>query len=129
LPGGVVRVYARDSHGQPQFVGEDRIGHTNGGSDIALRIGDAFDVTVIPTLVQTTKINKRTTEYQMSYLVRNARADAVVLTLRQVGLWRLNEIKAESIKGRRSDANSLAWDIPVAANGESTLTFTVRQGW
>ncbi|HEU4593051.1 MAG TPA: DUF4139 domain-containing protein [Steroidobacteraceae bacterium] len=129
LPGGVVRVYARDSKGQPQFIGEDRIGHTSAGSDIALRIGDAFDVTITPTLVQTTKVNKRTTDYQMSYLVRNARPEAVTLTLRQVGLWRLNEIRAESLKGRRTDSNSFAWDIPVAANGESTLTFTLRQGW
>lgn len=129
LPGGVVRVYARDSKGQPQFIGEDRIGHTSAGSDIALRIGDAFDVTVTPTLVQTTKVNKRTTDYQMSYLVRNARAQPVTLTLRQIGLWRINEIRAESLEGRRTDANGLAWDIPVAANGESTLTFTLRQGW
>ena len=129
LPGGVVRVYARDLKGQPQFIGEDRIGHTSAGSDIALRIGDAFDVTITPTLVQTTKVNKRTTDYQMSYLVRNARPEAVTLTLRQVGLWRLNEIRAESLKGRRTDSNSFAWDIPVAANGESTLTFTLRQGW
>lgn len=129
LPTGVVRVYARDSKGQPQFIGEDRIPHTSAGSDIALRIGDAFDVTVTPTLEQTTRINKRSTEYQMSYLVRNARAEPVTLTLRQIGLWRVNEIRAESLKGRRTDANSFAWDIPVAGNGESTLKFTLRQGW
>jgi len=34
------------------------------GSEVALRIGDAFDVTITPTLVQSTKINKRTTDYQ-----------------------------------------------------------------
>jgi hypothetical protein len=129
LPAGVVRVYARDARGQPQFIGEDHIGHTSAGSDIALRIGDAFDVTVTPTLVQTTKVNKRTTEYQMSYLARNARAQPVTLTLRQLGLWRVNDIRAESIKGRRTDADSFAWDIPVPANGETTLTFTLRQGW
>jgi hypothetical protein len=61
--------------------------------------------------------------------VRNARAEAVTLTLRQAGLWRVNEIRAESLKGRRTDSNSFAWDIPVAANGESALTFTLRQGW
>lgn len=129
LPAGIVRVYARDARGQPQFIGEDRIGHSSAGSDIALRIGDAFDVTVTPTLLQTTRINKRSSEYQMSYLVRNARAEPIVLTLRQVGLWRFNEIRAESIKGRRTDGHSFAWDIPVPANGESTLTFTARQGW
>ena len=129
LPAGVVRVYARDARGQPQFIGEDHIGHTSAGSDIALRIGDAFDVTVTPTLVQTTKVNKRTTEYQMSYLARNARAQPVTLTLRQLGLWRVNDIRAESIKGRRTAAASFAWDIPGPANGQTTLTYTLRQGW
>ena len=129
MPSGVVRVYARDSRGQPQFIGEDRIGHTSAGSEVALRIGDAFDVTITPTLVQSTKINKRTTDYQMSYLVRNAKSAPVVLTLRQDELWRVNEVRAESIKGRRTDADSFAWDVPVAANGETTLTFTLRQGW
>jgi hypothetical protein len=129
LPAGVVRVYARDSHAQPQFIGEDHIGHTSAGSDVALRIGDAFDVTITPTLTQTTRINKRLGDYQMSYLVRNARSTPLVLTLRQDELWRLNEIRTESLKGRRTDADSFAWDIPVPANGETTLTFTVRQGW
>ena len=129
LPAGVVRVYARDSKGQPQFIGEDHVGHTSAGSDIALRIGDAFDVTVTPTLVQTTKVNKRSTDYQMSYLLRNARDAGVTLTLRQIGLWRVNEVRTESMKGRRTDADSFAWDVPVPANGEATLTFTLRQGW
>jgi len=129
LPAGVARVYARDSRGQPQFVGEDLLGHTSAGSDIALRIGDAFDVTVTPTVLQTTKVNKRVTEYQLSYLVRNARAEPVTLTVRQDGLMRVNEVRAESIVGRRTDADSFAWDIPVPANGENTLTFTLRQGW
>lgn len=129
LPAGVARIYARDSRGQPQFVGEDLLGHTSAGSDIALRIGDAFDVTVTPTVLQTTKVNKRTTEYQLSYLVRNARAEPITLTLRQDQLLRVNEVRNESIPGRRTDADSFAWEIPVAANGETTLTFTLRQGW
>ena len=129
LPAGVARIYARDMRGQPQFVGEDLLGHTSAGSDIALRIGDAFDVTVTPTVLQTTKVNRRTTEYQVSYLVRNARAEPITLTLRQDELSRINEVRAESIKGRRTDADSFAWEIPVPANGENTLVFTLRQGW
>ena len=65
----------------------------------------------------------------MNYLVRNARNQPVLITLRQDDLWRVNQVQAESIKGRRTDADSFAWDVPVAANGESTLTFTLRQGW
>jgi hypothetical protein len=129
LPSGVVRVYTRDARGQPQFVGEDRIGHTSAGSDLALKIGDAFDVTIQPTLRQTTRASRRATDYAMSYLVRNARSEAITVTIRQDSLWRFNEVIAESIQGRRTDADSFAWDVAVPANGETELTFTIRQSW
>jgi len=129
LPSGVVRVYARDARGQPQFVGEDRIGHTSAGSDLALKIGDAFDVTIQPTLRQTTRASRRATDYDMSYVVRNARSQPITVTIRQDSLWRFNEVIAESIQGRRTDADSFAWEVEVPANGETELTFTVRQSW
>ena len=129
LPSGVVRVYARDARGQPQFVGEDRIGHTSAGSDLALKIGDAFDVTIQPTLRQTTRASRRATDYDMAYLVRNARTSPITVTIRQDALWRFNEVVAQSIEGRRTDADSFAWDVPLPANGETELTFTVRQSW
>jgi hypothetical protein len=110
-------------------VGEDHIGHTSAGSELALKIGDAFDVSVQPTLVATRQLTRRSYEYDMSYLLRNARPAPVVVTLRQDGLWRQNEVLKESAKGRRSDADSFAWDITVPANGESRLTFTIRHGW
>jgi hypothetical protein len=129
LPSGVVRVYARDARGQPQFVGEDRIGHTSAGSDLALKIGDAFDVTVQPTLRQTTRASRRATDYAMSYVVRNARSEPITVTIRQDSLWRFNEVVVQSIEGRRTDADSFAWDVPVPANGETELVFTIRQSW
>ena len=129
LPSGVVRVYARDARGQPQFVGEDRIGHTSAGSDLALKIGDAFDVTIQPTLRQTTRASRRATDYDMSYLVRNARSQPITVTIRQDNLWRFNEVVTESLGGRRTDADSFAWDVPVPANGEAELTFTMRQSF
>ncbi len=129
LPGGVVRVYARDTQGQPQFVGEDHIGHTSAGSELALKIGDAFDVTMQPTLQSTRRVNSRRSEYTMKYLVRNARGTPITVTVRQLELWRFNEVMQESIKGRRTDADSFAWDVPVAANAETELTVTVAQWW
>ena len=65
----------------------------------------------------------------MAYVVRNARATPVTVTIRQDNLWRYNEVRAESIEGRRTDADSFAWDVPVPANGEAELTFTIRQSW
>lgn len=52
LPAGTVRVYMRDTRGQAQFVGESGIPHTPGGSTLALRTGDAFDVKVQPVVEQ-----------------------------------------------------------------------------
>lgn len=128
LPGGIARVYARDARGQPQFVGEDFIGHTSAGSEVSLKIGDAFDVTIEPILRATANGPRGTIDYQMSYMVRNARAEAVTVTIRQDNLRRVNEIRAESIPGRRTDADSFAWDVPVPANGETELSITLRQG-
>jgi hypothetical protein len=65
----------------------------------------------------------------MSYLVRNARSSASTVTIRQYGLWRENSVTKESIAGRRIDSSSFAWDVPVPANGETTLTFTLSNGW
>jgi hypothetical protein len=52
LPAGTVRVYVRDARGQSQFIGESAIPHTPGGSALALKTGDAFDVKVQPVLVK-----------------------------------------------------------------------------
>lgn len=51
LPAGTVRVYVRDARGQAQFIGESGIPHTPGGSSLALKTGDAFDVKVQPIVV------------------------------------------------------------------------------
>ncbi|HEU4619656.1 MAG TPA: DUF4139 domain-containing protein [Gammaproteobacteria bacterium] len=128
LPAGVVRVYARDARGAPQFVGEDQIGHTSAGSELAIKIGDAFDVTVQPTLRQTTRVSRRDTDYAMSYALHNARTSPVTVTIRQQGLPRFNEVREQSIEGRRTSATSFAWDVPVPANGDAELAFTIRQG-
>lgn len=50
LPAGTVRVYIRDTRGQAQFIGESTIPHTPGGSNLALRTGDAFDIKVQPVV-------------------------------------------------------------------------------
>ena len=46
LPAGTVRFYQRDRAGNPQFIGENGIGHTPMGSELTLSTGDAFDIYV-----------------------------------------------------------------------------------
>jgi hypothetical protein len=129
LPAGMVRVYVRDSDGKPRFVGENRIEHIPQGSQISVKTGDAFDVTVQPTVVRQNRAGFWRSQYEMEYLVRNARSQPVTLEIRQGGLWREGKVLAESIKSTRPDAYTLQWSVPVAANGETKLTFTVETGW
>ncbi len=130
LPAGVIRIYQRDADGDAKFVGENQLGHTPQGSELAVRIGDAFDVTVQPTLVATEAAGKRRTRYTMSYKVHNARGTPVTVELRQAGLWGRNAtVLKESLPSRRVDAATVGWSVPVAANGETILTAQVETGW
>ncbi|SFK60787.1 DUF4139 domain-containing protein [Caulobacter sp. UNC279MFTsu5.1] len=129
LPAGVMRVYVRDKAGDPKFIGENAIDHTPAGSELSIKTGDAFDVTSQGTLVGDEKVSKTRSRYTMKYLIRNARPEPVTVELRQGGLWRDGEVKAESLKSRRIDARTVGWSVPTPANGETTLTFTVETGW
>jgi hypothetical protein len=129
LPAGMVRVYVRDTDGKPRFIGENRIGHIPQGSEVSVKTGDAFDVTVKPTLVSQERAGLWRSRYSMEYVVSNARGEPVTLDIRQAGLWREGKVLEESIKSTRPDAYTLQWSVPVAANGETTLTFTVETGW
>jgi hypothetical protein len=113
LPAGTVRVYMRDSRGQAQFIGESDIPHTPGGSNLALRTGDAFDVKVQPIMDKRdtitldewekfarwkitysdgrteTAVGERPKTYyrtQMRYIVTNARPVPVTVDIIQGGL-------------------------------------------
>lgn len=128
MPAGIVRVYMRDAKGEAKFVGENNVDHSPAGSDVSVKIGEAFDVTVQPTVVSSEKISRWRTRYAMSYLFRNAQAKPVNVELRQGGLWRDAEVEKESLKSRQIDAHTVGWTVPVPANGETVLTFTVDAG-
>ncbi len=124
LPAGVVRFYLKDARGQAQFIGEHAIGHTPMGSKLALSTGDAFDVKIKPVVELRTKINDRRWQTKMSYTVSNALAKPVTVQIVQGGLWGDTKVAAESLKSERRDADSVAWNVTVPANGKTVVTAT-----
>ncbi|WAT18037.1 DUF4139 domain-containing protein [Aurantiacibacter sp. MUD11] len=115
LPAGTVRFYQRDAEGNPQFIGENGIGHTPMGSTLSLRTGDAFDIYTqaeIETreriqpgefarsaqyrvyedgeLVRTIEVDRAVTYYRttMRYTLTNAKPEPVEVELTQRGLNR-----------------------------------------
>ena len=126
LPKGTIRVYMRDAVGEAKFLGENGIDHSPAGSEVAVQIGEAFDVTGQGTLVSSELTsNRKKTRYAMSYTFRNAKPVPVTVEFRQGGLWHDPDVEHESLKSRRIDAETLGWSVPVAAGGETVLTFTV----
>ncbi|MDH7638388.1 DUF4139 domain-containing protein [Sphingomonas oryzagri] len=127
LPAGTVRVYMRDARGQPQFIGENRIDHTPQGSDLVIRTGDAFDVKVQPAVIERTRLSSDRWRTAMRYTVTNAKDRPVTVELVQDGVpwwWNDTRITAESLKSERRDASTSVWQVPVPANGTTTVTAT-----
>lgn len=151
LPAGTVRVYMRDTRGQPQFVGENSIGHTPMGSSVDLGIGTAFDVKVQPVVegrdhlstdeweksaswritqggaARVTTVEHGVTLWRtrMSYRITNAKPVPVVVEVAQDGLdngWHDTRVSAESVKGEQQGADTRLWHVSVPAHGEVTLT-------
>ncbi|WP_240330717.1 DUF4139 domain-containing protein [Sphingorhabdus sp. Alg239-R122] len=89
LPAGTVRVYMRDQRGQAQFIGENRISHTPGGSDLALKTGEAFDVKVQPIMVSRDKISPGEWETTARYRISSSDGGSETVTVeRQKNFWR-----------------------------------------
>lgn len=124
LPAGTIRVYMRDARGDPQFIGENSIGHTPMGSNMSLRTGDAFDVKVQTTVVSRTRKGDSRWVTKMKYVVTNARPEAVTVLVAQNGLYGDVRISDESLKGERVSADRVEWQVPVNANGKAELTAT-----
>ncbi|MBT9596708.1 MAG: DUF4139 domain-containing protein [Vitreoscilla sp.] len=129
LPKGVVRVYKRDSAGNAQFVGEDRIDHTPKNEKLRLHLGDAFDVTADK---KQTDFRRRDPNNKASYamesayemVIRNAKTEAVTVTVREPvpGEWTMLE---ESQRHTKVAAGTAEWRVSVPAGGSSTLRYRV----
>ena len=124
LPAGIMRVYQRDARGNPQFVGEHRIGHTPMGSDIGLATGQAFDVKVRPIVEERTRLSSNRWRTRMRYELSNAGPRPVTVDLIQSGLWGDTRIVDQSMKSERVSADDARWRVTVPANGQATVTAT-----
>jgi len=124
LPAGIIRVYQRDARGNPQFVGEHRIGHTPMGSEIGLATGQAFDIKVRSIVEERTRMSSGRWRTRMRYTLTNASPKPVTVDLFQGGLWGDTRIVDESLKSDRLSADETRWRVAVPANGEASVTAT-----
>jgi hypothetical protein len=121
---GTVRVFEEDREGKLQFIGEDLRDHTPKDEIISLFIGQAFDIVGERTQMD---FNKSANWYVYEWAVnlRNHKDADIVVTVveRTSGDW---EITDENYNHTKVSNNEIEWRVPVKANGESTLTYTIR---
>ena len=130
LPAGTLRVYEEDAEGTSRFVGEDVLTHVPAGSQLAVRIGEAFDVRVQPTVVEDKAISRRVRDVSMRYRVTNAAPEPRTVRIRQGvsrGSWVDYEVLSESEAHSRPDAHAYLWEVEVPAEGEAVLEFALRE--
>ncbi len=129
MPKGVVRVYKKDSAGNAQFVGEDRIDHTPKNETVRLKLGEAFDVTADK---KQTDFKRREPTNRASYVfesayeivLRNAKKEAATVVVREPvpGDWTMLE---QSQPHTKVAAGTAEWKVRVPAEGSTTLRYRV----
>jgi hypothetical protein len=126
LPAGRARVYLEDAAGLPQLVGEDNLPHTPPGGALRLTLGRAFDVEADRTQTDFKAVASGRYDLEVAFRieVRNGGARAATVTLREPipGDWKLLE---STTSGRKSDAHTLEFDLPVPPGGSASVAYRV----
>ena len=128
MPAGNVRVYQKDSKGGVLFIGEDRIGHTPKDETVTIHIGNAFDIVEERKQTDYKRIDSHTWEMEFEIKLRNHKDTPVVVEVNEPigGDW---EMLSSTFKATKTAAFAAQFNVPVAKDGTSVLTYRVRAKW
>lgn len=126
LPAGRVRIFEGGD-----FLGEAAIAHTPGNGDVALRIGEVFDLQAKRTRVAfSLDRDGRSMTETVRFDINNAKKQAVVLRVAErLPRWSEWEMVSSSTAFTRRGAQTVEFDLPLAAESTATLTYAVRYRW
>jgi len=125
LPKGTLRVYKADADGSLQFIGEDRIDHTPKDEMIKIKMGDAFDVIAERKQTDWRKIADNLYEAAFEVSLRNHKDEPVTISVIEP-MMRDWEILTSSHAHKKVEAHTAQFEIPVAKDGETKLTYRAR---
>ncbi len=133
LPKGTVRFYQEDRAGNRQLLGQNTINHTPVDGHLRLRLGEAFDVTMIRKQTDYSqkvlgkddreRIHQTTTSWELT--LSNGKADAVTVKVVEP-LPGNSKVIEENRPHKKQDASTVVWHVPVPANGKTVLKYKVR---
>jgi hypothetical protein len=126
LPAGTIRLYKKDDKGNQQFIGEDKIDHTPKDEDVRVKVGDAFDI--VAERKQTdfkVLASGHLYEYAYEIKIRNHKDGPVTVVVNEPigGDW---EMVTSTFEAKKTAAFAAQFNVPVAKDGEATLSYRVR---
>jgi hypothetical protein len=129
LPKGPIRVFQRDQDGELEFAGTDNLDHTPKDEPVRIRLGSAFDLAG-EYKVLATRSGFNFSEQDVQIQLRNHKQQDVhidvVENINGRSNWSL--LRQSHPMGQR-DVNTLVFPVEVNANGEATITYTIRYNW
>jgi hypothetical protein len=126
LPAGTIRLYKKDDKGGQQFIGENKIDHTPRDEDVRVKVGDAFDIVAERKQIDYKVIvSGHLFEYAYEIKIRNHKEGPVTVVVNEPigGDW---EIVSSTFAAKKTAAFAARFDVPVAKDGEATLSYRVR---
>jgi hypothetical protein len=131
LPKGTLRVYKNDIDGSTLLVGEDSIDHTPKDERIRLYVGDAFDI--VGERIQTdfrVEYDEDWMEESYEIRLRNHKDEGIeIRVVEHMFRWTEWRILESSHDYEKMDAQTIEFRVPVEADGETVVTYTVRYEW
>ena len=134
LPKGVIRLYQKDQKGNLIFLGEDRINHTGNLEEVSLNMGTAFDISANAKLIKNKEKkepigqNRIRTISEKTYEItlKNGTKSPVTVNIRE-DFGNNAKMIEESLKSDKKTANRFDWSVSIPAEGESKLTYTIKE--
>ncbi|MFW6154954.1 MAG: DUF4139 domain-containing protein [Planctomycetota bacterium] len=131
LPAGPVRVVQPTDDGGTIFLGAERIDHTPAGETLDLQVGSTFDIVGERRQADfDIEKGRKWMRERIAIRLRNRKDEAVTVRVKEpMYRWATSEITDETIEHTEVEGRTVIWDVPVPAEGETVLAYTVQYTW
>jgi len=131
LPAGTLRAWIADRDGAPALLGEGSVADTPKGQRVAVQLGESFDLRASRERTAFHVDAKAHTMTESHKITLTNRGDAArTVTVREhPNRWREWRVTSSSIKPSKQTPQLLEFHVPVPANGDVTLTYSVKYTW